>query len=437
MAMNATMFETLTDRLTGRVQAAITTPAPEMLSANTEEGLAAYIDEGSEDPLFQAAMLPLAANVDRQVLAPNVRAYLDSMLNNSTWKAFLQGLNAYVISENGGSHATFAAWLNSESATAHPLAAELIYAALGEAAFGMTDAIVGAMHPYMKLISFDRVFVGTMGALADDTADAASVAVGDVAIFIADDDIVAFGSRHRFNRIFVELGTLASQDAEMHAYYWNGADYVELSLTDHTTGLSVNGGLIEWTMPADWVPANNDMQGTPARFHADFEEELYYVILQRQSDAMVTPPIATWFQMIPEAITDSAGRLYGVDQPPLAFVRITAQNEATIVAVQDAQYDRFVPPGVGNNELKLVALTKFAQNITFTLPYTDENGVASTKAQAAWNAAIAAGDTHNLTLDTDTGVRAVTPGAATIATDNTAGIFAVIMDAYSRSIGAK
>jgi len=436
MALSKTMFEVLTDRLIGVAQAAVETPATNMLLGNTEEGLARYIDENSTDPDLQAALLPYARDVDRQVLAPNYREYLQPALGNAKWKTFFAALSAYVTSEAGGSHASLVAWMSSASAKLHPLASELYRLQMGENSLLLSSAIVGAMHPEMEPISFDKVYTGTMGSLVDDSIDAGDSGTADVDLFAADDDVIVLQSRHRFSYVLTELSTLSSADCAIHAYYWDGVAWTELTLTDHTTGLSVNGGIISWTMPSGWVPSNHDMQTLPETLDTANECDLYTVIIQRTEGTVVTPPIATWIKTIPEEVTISS-KLFGVAQPPLAMVRITGVNACEVTPLTNAQYDRFECPGTTNNVLNLLAVTAFTENITFTLAYTDQDGNAASKAQTAWSAAIAAGDTKNIALDTgDTAIRAVL-STGTVVTAATSGVFLVVADGYARAINAK
>ncbi len=431
-----TAAEALTDYLASRIQAAITSPAPDMLLANTNTGLASYLDGVSEDPALQAALLGACSTIDRQVLAPNYRAYVQSMVARADWKALFTAINTYVTSDDGGAYASFAAWVTDVDAELHPFVGEVIRSQLNESAFGASGSISGVMHPLMQAVDFDRVYTGTQGALTDDTTDAASVAAADVALFAADDDIIALGSRHRFSRILFDLSTVASADVELVAYYWNGAAWATLSVTDTTTGFSVNEGQISFTAPSDWEPHAEDMQGTPAAFDSAQEGELYYVILQRTANAMVTPPIATWFQCIPEAIEWASG-LYGVDQPPLALVQITDTNTATFTAIQQPDITRFEPALLANNALKLVAINDFAADITLTLGYTDQDGNAATQAQGAWSAAIAAGDEENLALGADTGLQTIVPATCSIVTANVAGCFLIVLNDYPRSVAVK
>lgn len=436
--LSAGMLEAVTDKLAARAQAAVVTPATSMLTDNAENGLAQYIDANSEDPDLQAALLSAAAGCDRVALNGNLGRYLATALGQTTWGSLFTAANAYVRSAAGGGYETFGAYLAASGAELHPLASEIARIALGAGALVNGSAVVGAMHPLMNVASFDRVYTGAQGSLVDDTTDAASVATADVPIFAADDDVVALCSRSRFDTIMLELSTLASVDVGLHGYYWNGAAWAELTLTDSTTGMTENGGLITFDAPADWCPSNHDMQETAALLDGDAEEELYTVILQRTEDTVVTPPVATWIKLVPEAITNSEGYLFGVDQPPLAIVQITDTNECTVTPVQNAQFGRFVPPGTANSGLKLLAMTAIDANVTFTLGYVDQEGNAATKAQTAWTTPIAAGAEKVLALDSgDTGLRSVDADTCAITTTATSGVFAVVYSAYERTIGSK
>lgn len=439
MAMNKTQFEVLTDRLAARVEGAVVAPAASMLTDNAEAGLAWYVDESSDDPLFQAALLDPAARIDRLALAPNLRAYLDPLVGMTAWQGVIRAMSEYVQGEAGGSHASLGAWIADTGALVHPLAAEIIRKVLGESAFGTADAIVGAMHPPMMPCAFDRVFKGAMGTLTDITDNMATVAaLSQETVFAADGDILALGSRHRFGSALLELDGLSSADVDLTAHYWNGADWVALDLTDPTTGLTINAGIISWDIPADWVPTRNDMDDPPNVFSDDAEEELYYILLQRNEATVVTPPDILWLQHLPEAITHADGNLYGIAQPPLAVVTITDANECVVTPVQSAGYNRFGPPGVANNVLKLLAVTTIGENVTFTLGYTNQAGAAGTKAQTAWTATINPGDTKNLALDTDdTGIRSVDPDTCAITTAATTGVFLVVASGYARAINPK
>jgi len=436
--LTKTAFEALTDKLARRIIAAVETPSGDMLAGNTTDGLTRYLDTATEDPFLQAALLRPAAEVDRQALGPGLAAYLNDALDNTVWASFCSAIASYVTSEEGGSYASLAAYLSAVGATVHPLVAEVFRKGPGAGVF-TTEAgtVVGAMHPQMVTFDFDRVYVGSQDSLVDETTDLGNPAGStEVEVFTLDNDVVALGSRRKFSAIGLDIATLASADVGLTVYYWNGTAWAELSVTDRTTGFSVNGGLISWTIPADWEPCNMDMQGTPEAFDATQMGAYYYLILQRTEDTVVTPPEVTWFQAIPEPVTFD-GRLFGIEQPPLALVRITGENLCEVTVLNDAAWQAFVCPGVANNELKLLALTDIGASLTFTLGYVDQDGNAATKAQTAWSAPNA-GDTKNLTLATnDTGVRAIDADTCAITTTATSGVFAIVANDYPRAIGAK
>jgi len=427
--MSKTVVETMTDKLAMRLQT-ITDALPNTLITNTNGGFASYLDTASSDADLQAALLASSVDADREALAANYYTMLSEALGNRKERALANALMNYPVTTEGGGSESFPAYLTSVGATLHPLVAELFRSQIGQ------TSVTTVMHPKMDAVDFDAVHTGTMAALVDDTTDASDVGAADVDLFTSDDDVLVLQSRHRFTQILIELSTLASSDVAWTARYWNGNAWTALSLTDYTTGLSANGGLITFTRPSDWVPSNTDLNGDP--INSDLEAELYTVILQRTEDTVATPPVATWIRTIPEAITLSDGTsLYGVDQPPIALVRITAANTCEVTVVQQPDAGRFACPTVGNSELKLIAVTSFTNPRTFTLGYTDQDGNAATKAQTSW-ASGAAGDTKTLALDEgDTGVQTIDADTCAITTDDTTGVFLVVANDYSRSIAAK
>jgi len=433
----AATLEAVTDKLVGRAEAAVATPGANMLHSNAETGLWQYLDANSEDPELQAALLAQASACDRLALARNYAGYLQRALDQTTWKALFTAIDSYVRSEAGGGYASLAAYLASSGAMLHPLTAEIARLALGASVFVNGTSVVGAMHPAMETVAFDRVYTGAQGSLTDDTTDAGDVGTADVALFAADNDVLAVCSRSRFDKVLLDLSTPASVDVGLHGYYWNGSAWTELTLTDETTGLTANGGVISWTLPADWVPSNHDMQVSPAVLNGSAEEELYTVIFQRTNDTVETPPVATWLQTVPEAVLGSDGKLFGISQPPLAIVRVTGTNECEVEVIQAPEYTKYLCPGTANSGLKLVALTAIGANVTFTLGYTDQAGNAATKAQSAWTS-IDAGDEFNLVLDTgDTGVRSIVAATCAVTTTATSGLFAIVYSDYERAIGSK
>lgn len=434
--LTKTQFETLTDRLYQRLLAAAITPLPNMLAANTEEGLAMYLDEATGDPALQAALLAEAAAVDRQALRANQRAWADAVMNWTAGQDFIKAINTYVKSADGGSYASLAAYVSDVGATVHPLIAEFIRKVLGPEALTLSAATVGAIPPLQQMVAFERVYTGAFGSLVDDTADAGDVDAADVALFAADNDYLVLQSRSQFNRILLDLSTLASADCTLLFYYWNGSAWTALTVTDRTTGMTVNGGEITWTLPADEVPYNTDNAGSPERINTAEEGEYYTILVKPTADTVVTPPVATWIMTCPDQVLTANGGVYGLPQPPLALCRITGANAVSVTSILNPS-TRFLYPSADNNALKLRAITSFASDITFTLGYKDQAGAASTQAQSAWSAPIAAGDTMNLSLGADTGLSEITAATCSVVTAATSGMFAIEVGDYRRAIGAK
>ena len=433
--MTGTVFEALADSIYRRM-ALVVDQVPNMLQDCTLIGLAGYIDEATEDPALQVALLTNASDVDRAALMANRRETIQNLIGGSNvWKDLLTDLFSYVRTANGGRYASVRAYCVDQSAVMHPLVGELARSLLGEGAFASSGVTVGVMPPKMQAVDFDRVFTGTQGSLTDDTTDAGSSTEADVALFAADDDVLVLGSKSKFSYVLFDLDTVASSDCALLVYYWNGTAWAALTITDSSTGFSVNDGLISFTAPADWEPCHQD-NDAPANFSDTDLEDLYYIILQRTEDTVATPPVAAMLHVVPEAVTLANGSdLYGVDQPPLAIVQITDTNECEVTVIQQPD-DRFEWPGVGNSELILRAITDFGENITFTLGYTDQGGTAATKAQSAW-ATPETGGTKVLALDSgDTGIRTITAATCAVVTAATAGIFLVELADYSRAIRA-
>lgn len=426
--------QVLLDRLTQRLIASLDFDS--MASGNANEGLARYLDGVTSDPDLQAALLPTCAGVDRQSLTANKVSWLDSVLANPSATALIRALSTYVTSAAGGGHTNIGAYIASTGATIHPLTAELIRKVLGESALTVNGSVVGAMAPLMQAVPFYHVYAGTLGSLADETTDASSATEADVDLFTSNGDVLVLQSRSRFGRVLIGCSTLASSNVGLSARYWNGSAWATMTLTDNTTGLSANGGMISWTIPTDWVPSNEDSQESPARLNGDAEEELYSVIITRTQATVATPPVAAWILTVPEAVSNSIG-LYGVDQPPLAIVRITAANTATVTSIQDPS-TRFVLPSGANNSLRLRAITPIAQAITFTLGYRNQGNEAATKAQSAWADGKVPGDTQSIIIDAaDTGLLSITPATCAISTTATSGLFIVERCGYERAIGGK
>jgi len=133
----------------------------------------------------------------------------------------------------------------------------------------------------------------------------------------------------------------------------------------------------------------------------------------------------------------ATGQMFGCDQPPIALVRITGTNLCEVTVLNAPEWGKFMAPGTANNALKLLALTKFSTNVTFTLGYTNQAGAAKTKAQSVWSSP-AAGDVKTVALDgADTAIRGVTAATCVVTTSATSGVFAIVVGDYARAIAAK
>jgi len=437
LALSAAVLQTLTDKLVRRAALVTTTPAPNLLLGCTESGLGRYLDASTPyDPELEAALAPACMGIDRQVLAPNYVAFLQAALNNSKWRELGTAIQTYVQSAAGGGYANLGAYLTASGALLHPLFGEIVMQPGGNV-FMDGGTAIGLMHPLMQPTSFARVYTGALGALVDKTTDAASVATADVALFATNGHVLVLGSRHRFRYVMGDLSTVGSTDATVIWYYWNGATWAVAPPThDYTTGFSVNGGLIEFPGLPTWVPTCMDNQGTPAVFDTTQEGDFYYMMGVRTAGTLVAPPVATWLQLVPEKVP-ATGQMFGCDQPPIALVRITGTNLCEVTVLNAPEWGKFMAPGTANNALKLLALTKFSTNVTFTLGYTNQAGAAKTKAQSVWSSP-AAGDVKTVALDgADTAIRGVTAATCVVTTSATSGVFAIVVGDYARAIAAK
>jgi len=431
--LSQTDFHALVDRLQGRVAAAVLDSAEDMLLGNTQSGLATYLmDDLGGDPNLQAALLSIATDVDRQALGDNLYTYLQDSAQIGVWRSLLSVIQNYVKSADGGGHATFGAYLAAVSGSFHPVIAEL----LGSSAYIVSSSPVGAIHPQMTHLAFDRVYEGApTGVLNDVTTAAGAVGGADVDFFDVAGDVVVLQARRKFCHILCNVGTLGAADPDMTVTYWNGDSWVAVAgKVDNTVGFSVNDGLISFTMPDDWEPTAR-IGSPPAAIDATQQGEFYTVMLTHVTG--LGGPQCSWFRYVPEAVESSANRLYGmVDQPPLALIHITGTDACTVTVIQNPDYTKFVPPGTTNDVLKAVALCAPGADVTITLRYTNESNVASLKAQSNW-VAPAAGATKVMALDTDDyRVRGIL-STTSVVTAATEGVIAIIADGYSRSIGAK
>ena len=160
--MTGTVFEALTDSIYRRM-ALVVDQVPNMLQDCTLIGLAGYIDEATEDPALQVALLTNAADVDRAALMANRRETIQNLIGGSNvWKDLLTDLFSYVRTANGGSYASVRAYCVDQSAAMHPLVGELARSLLGEGSLSSSGVTVGVMPPKMQAVDFDRVFTGVV-----------------------------------------------------------------------------------------------------------------------------------------------------------------------------------------------------------------------------------------------------------------------------------
>lgn len=432
------MLEMLTDRHASRIQAVID-GLINGVTSNTEEGLAAYIDLYSSDPLLQGALLTSAADVDRQAIGgDDFRASLNEIIDWTSNKALYTALRTFVTGEDGGDNASFAAYVNSIGIKIHPLAVEAIRKALGEGAFTLSGSIVGAAPPKQLARAFDRVWAGAEGSLSDVTTAAGETTDNDVVPWASNGNCLYLGSRFKFGYILSSTSTVGSATITPTVKYWNGTEWTAVSgLTDNTTGFSVDGGLISFTIPDDWVPHNKDNQATPEVFGDSNEEELYYLRIERTNSGGIDDPELEWLLHVPEAIQTASNALYGYDQPPLGIVRITGSATISATEIQDPDRTRFELPYTSNNELRLRAITDISGTVVFTLGYKDQDDNAATKAQTSWSSP-SAGDTKALVLaDGDTGLREFTASTCTKTGTATSGVFVIEVGDYPRTPNVK
>lgn len=359
------------------------------LEAKTVSPLWDYID-GSGDPEVEADIGTGANGVDTMNLPENLKDALATVCGRAPFQTFLTALINNATTRGG--YAGLDALLTAKSALVPPLVAELHKQARG------TDLSAANVYaPSYAVRAADAVYTGADGALVDDTTDANDADAADVALFASDDHYLYVGSKHKFMQVIIGLSTLASATIDPAITYWNGSSWATLTATDNSTGLTLNQS-ITFTAPSDWTRAYKDGGGTAFANQA----RLYYVRIQRQADALVTPPVATCIRLVPAATLNSASVHLGVDQPPLGIVRITANNTIVAVSVADVAHARWLPPAI-----RLRALNALGADAVITVSYTDQDGNNATQAQTNW-VSPAALDTKSITLaGGDTGVRTV------------------------------
>lgn len=387
------------------------------LNAATNTSLGVMVD-GFGDLSLEAALMARSNAVDDASLPENYYAALATIKSRACYVNWVNALCDYLGSSAGGSYASFRAYLTAAGATVHPLFAELVRSIKGEDQFTLSSDITTVFAPNYAVRAADRVYTGADGSLTDDTTDAGSVATADVALFASNNHYLYVGSRYKFQQLIAGLSTKASATITPTFAYWNGNAWATLTVTDNTTGFTKNQNL-KWDIPVDWVRSYKDTAGNTL---ADLTP-LYYIRIKRTNSSGITPPVATGIRLVPKAVyTSDGGSLHlGVDQPPLAIVRVTAQNTCSVEALSSVDYTRFMEPGI-----RLRALSLFGADATFTIAYTDQGGTTgNTQAQSAWTAPAAYGTQTATLAGGDTGVRTIETTGWAVTTTETDAIVAV------------
>ena len=416
-APSATIFQNITDRIAALMNLELA-GYNSQLSAATVNSMGVLLD-ASGDVSLEAALMSYCNAVDNQSLPENYYAALPTIRGRTAYKAFASALRSYVLSTDGGAYSSFDAYLTAVSATVHPLYAELHRGDGLESDFTTASDVANVFAPNYAVRAADRVYTGADGALVDDTTDASDVGTADVPLFAANNDYLYVGSRYKFSQLIAGLSTKASATITPTFAYWNGSSWATLTVTDNSTGFTKNDNL-KWTIPSDWTRSYKDTAGNSL---ADLTP-LYYLRIKRTNATGITAPTATGLRIVPKAVfTASGGSLHlGVDQPPLAILRVTAANTISVESIVNVDYTRFKEPGI-----RARALTPFSNNVTLTIAYTNQAGTAArSQAQSAFTAP-AAYDTQTQTLQSpDTGVRSIdTTGWAIATNGDTEGVFSV------------
>lgn len=392
-----TQIQNITDRLAALIKLNLDGFSDELTGA-TNLSLWHQVDAvGDAD--FEAWMMTYALAADRQSLPENYKTALPTILGRDGYRNFAQQLQAHVQRSAGGSFANLRAYLTDRSATVHPLFAELHRSIFGEDAFTLSSDVTTVFSPNYATRAPERFYVGADGSLAADTTDAGDADTADVDLFASDDDLVYIGSRYQFTQAIFGLSTAANTDIGLEAQYFNGNSWVSLTVTDNSVGLTKNDTL-KWTAPSDWARTYLDAGGTA--FPSE-DTPLYYVRLKRTTNTVATPPVATCVRIVPAAVLNASGAHLGVDQPPLAIVRITGASTIVVESIAEVAYARWAEPGI-----RFRALTPGLGTPTITVAYTDQAGnTGNTQAQSALSSP-AALDAVSITLSgADTGVRAI------------------------------
>lgn len=414
------LVESLTDQIAAVIATDLDAGFRGEYSAKTVNALSVLLD-ASGDLALEGALMTHALGVDAMSLPENHHTALRAVTGREPLRNFATALRNYVMSSDGGSYASLRAYLVAVSAKIHPLYGELHRAVYGEGEFTASSVVGGLSVPAYSAVFPTRVYTGADGSLADDLTDATDVGTADVTLFGSDDHALYVGCDRKFEAVVVALSTLANTSVTPTFQYWNGNAWATLTVTDNSSGFTKNDA-ITFTAPSDWTRHYKDSGGTA---FADLAP-LYYVRIARTEDTVGTPPVGTCITLIPTYAPSSSGASthLGIQQPPLALVRITAASTVTVTAPAAVDYTRFSHPLSSEGKIRLRALTPIAQDLTVTLAYTDHNGSNGSNAQSSWTAPAALGTkTVSLTNSTD-GLRTVRT-TTSVSTTATEGVFAV------------
>lgn len=394
---SATLTQNLTDRMAAILKLDLAGRDTELASA-TNLSMWNQVD-ASVDPSVLSALSSVCDAVDKQSLPANYSTSFQTIASRVALVNFVQALNTLYVQQSGS--ATLQLGLLAQSATLHPLFAELCRSALGQAILDSAatpGTVTEVFAPNYQVRSADRVYTGADGSLVDDTTDAGSSGTADVALFATNGFNCYIGSRYQFTQVIFGLSTLASATYTPTFKYWNGNAWATLTVTDNSAGL-IKNDTITFTAPTDWAPYYKDQGGTA--FPSE-DTPLYYIAITRTNGTLVTPPVGTCIKIVPAAVLLGSTQHFGVDQPPLGIIRITGASALTVTAPVNLDYTRFKPGAV-----RLRALTPGLGTPTLTISYLNQAGSAQTQAQSALSSPAALA-TVNLTLNgADTGLRSV------------------------------
>lgn len=364
------------------------------------------------------------------VLGPAFNTYDKSLFAESTllssylaqiFGAPLQTLQAQA---KAAGYASLDAALTALAAKASPTIQALAAASGG---LGRALSPANVFPPAVGTSDFDVVYVGADGSLTDETADAGSATTADVDIFTANGDAVYLGYNNKPTGadewISFALSTLSVNSASPTSIaptfkYWNGSAWADLTTDDGaTTGTYGNAGtkgmrqsgVIHFAVPSDWSRTYRNPDGN-AIFASDLTPR-YYIRIARTVSTLSQPPVASLIQ-------------HGIGH---GLVMLKSTDTAVFVAGDGVNTVLYGP----STKLTLRALTDIGANVTPTVSYTDQNGVASSQAQSAWSATHDAGGVYNANAgllafaSPDTGATAITGVTATV-TSPTAGAAFVV-----------